>query len=322
MQCPQCHSVNANGALACTMCGAPLGRRLDTDPALPGAGADDDIYVGPSYKLDSRVAHDPNELKRRSALASRFLLLATPLFLALMAGIQFRAEAAAYLRDMLQLEALTPTQFLLILAGTGIVLNAMLIYYSARAAGGNGLLAAAVALAPPLIPAGYALLARRRFWMPYVCLLVDGLILAAAWFIFTNYAWLTLVLFLLMIPVIAYHLSGCAAVDISLSLGLLHYLSVAWVCLGPAVLAGWCLVEIGVMDLLANSLADGTHFPSLSEIGRQVYGQIGANPDRYQMALLVWLGVILLVWIKSVYENLKFPVIHESEQAEVWTTAA
>jgi len=298
MECGHCGHKNKDKALYCNLCGEVLFER-DADGTFH-----QEPMIGTSY--DAFPSDD--ELKRIAAAARRFLivllgLLALPVALILV-GWKARPEVFASGLGEIQRQFPLPIAALLIYFS---VLFGYLTAKTGQAIGAPFFRNWLLASFPPLAPLVWARVGMRSPWRPYLYFMIDGLILAGGIYFLHAWPYLLLVMGFCMTPFIIYQFLGCAIGPVASLLGLYPSLVVLWLCLGPILLGGILLWEmIGVMS---------TNGPieewMLTCRNFQDYICMGAwfNYSFFTVAASLYLLATACAWIKTVYEDLKLPML-------------
>lgn len=319
LKCPQCELINPPDTLECRSCGKPLLAR-EPSRALPAFSQTAAGRVGVRYTPPGRLApagagsYAYGGLERAALdldlpRARRFLGFA--LALALMTVVAPVAHwVAAALEGGEEPIGLVNTLYLAGLVGfMGLVLLAFLAAKSCELMGESFIWCFLVALVPPLVPGLLARAAGRSMFVPYLWLVLDAVIIGGAIYSFDRWPWAVGLVLILMLPLVVYHLLGCALGSFSSALGLNSYMLFGWVCLAPLLLTWMMLMENGLalepsLELIAGLALSTDHLAA----GRELVEMLG---ELYYTRVvgIAWLLLGCALWIKAIYSGLKIPAL-------------
>jgi hypothetical protein len=221
--------MNHADALSCSLCGMVLIRR--EDPA--SRHSKNEPMIGPSYGTQ---APDKMPLKEYERRATRFM--------ALMLLAQAVLIAMIYLKDMLvgalgiELpNGMGPDRFVWLTIG--VYGWGVLAYAMAKTGESVGLgfwTNFSLCLMPPFLPAVAARIGSRSIIWTYLYLSLDLLVMTLAVRFFDMAPILFLLVIAAEIPLIIYHVLGCAVGSIASALGMNAYVATVWACGAPLVL--------------------------------------------------------------------------------------
>lgn len=289
-ECLHCGTKNRSRAHYCQMCGEALGLRPEKlgDPPV--------LAYKPPVELQ-------NEFKLSAAKARRFLMLLGAMVLTplgLMAGGWAGRIASPSSGGQMAL-----------MVTLGGVLYVCLVYgymmgKTSESCGAPFAMNFMLGCIPPLSPMLWARLGGRQAWLPYTNLAIDALVLWVGGYFFQELPLMLLALLFVMLPIILYHLFGCATGQLAGALGLSPTVLTLWLCLVPDLLLIFVLRDmLYVIDLgnprqpFALTLAQFRVFITPDELFAF---------NGFKLSVFVYLLVTVAGWVKLVYENLRMPL--------------
>lgn len=290
-ECLHCGTKSPAKAHYCQMCGEALGLRPDK------AGNPPVLAYTPPVELK-------DQFKIHAAKARRFLMLLGALVLAPL-GLM-AAGWAGWLAAPTHPGGQTS-----LLVTLGSILYVCLVYgylvgKTGESCGAPFAMNFMLGCLPPLSPMLWARLGGRPGWRPYLNLALDGVALWIGGHFFHELPLMLLALGFVMIPLILYHLFGCATGPLAGALGLSPALLTVWLCLLPDLLLFFVL-----RDMLHTIDLGNPRQPlalTLAEL------RVFIVPDQFfafsafKLSIFLYLLVTFTAWVKLVYENLRMPL--------------
>jgi hypothetical protein len=296
VECVHCGKRNPADAVVCYLCGKEIARRGEN--VLAGS------MIGTSY---GAIAAPNAELTDAAARARRFLfivlfILALP---PLLAAVELYAKSQIVGVDSLMRQI----QHQLFIAG-GLVYLILVFGYltanTAEATGGPFLSSLLMALFPPAIPAVWARIGGGRVWKPYLYFLIDAVILGGALAGLHEWPALALAVFVFMIPFIMYQVLGCTVTATAGLLGLYPTATIAWVCLGPALLTG--LILYGALIETGQPLLGASWDQIGQELKQFAQPELALEYFPLKVGAIFYLTLSLLAWVRAIYNDLGLPL--------------
>ncbi len=191
----------------------------------------------------------------------------------------------------------------------GWLLHAYLVGSTAQSTGMSFWPSFLLALVPPLVPTAWARIGQARWWKPYVFLAVTLGFSA----LFTSLAhgaeWAIQVACMAAIPFLISIWFGGSVTLITRILGINPYLGGLWLCIIPALLGGFVLADLDFISIFENVRKAGTSFgQSLTTVVQ--YLDFQSLPAELLILCAIWSGLTLLLWIKAIHDNLRFPIFN------------
>ena len=295
MECPQCGQWNFDEALCCQRCGDVFMRRSTPFEADPGLAEDREDYSQSS------------SLKQQARRARVFLVVAIAwaCLIVLYPVAQRSGALELYLPGLAQQASIggaLPGMTALVVVAIWLYV-AFLISKTAQSIGLAAMPAFAVSLAPPLWPFALGRMVRKNALLVYAFLLIDAIVLTGAWTLNQTTPWLFAAAVFFLLPLVIYHLLGCAVADLATLLGYNRYLAVLWICGMP-----YCIFAV----LAAGMGAEG--FWNFLQAARDPMAGFYSLMGWYEVVpmarclLYAWPALSLFFWLRAIHENLKYPL--------------
>jgi hypothetical protein len=262
--------------------------------------------IGPSYGTQAPDKMPLKEYERRATRFVALMLLAQAVLIALvytketlikMAGVDLPAGMAA---DRLVLLAI------------GIYGWMVLAYAMAKTGESVGLgfwLNFTMGLIPPLLPAVAARIGSRSIMWTYLYLSLDLLVMTLAVRFFEAAPLLCLLVIAAEIPLLIYHVLGCAVGSIASALGMNAYVATIWACGVPLVLLVYVAYDQGALATIVTGLVDQSGGASISLLTALLDPSVIAGSFTLMGLVAIWGVMGWLFWLKSVYESLRYPLM-------------
>jgi hypothetical protein len=295
MDCLVCGQKNSDQSLTCGGCGEMLlhhggDSRLPREPLT---------LAGPTY-----AAAPPRLALHHEWRARSFALLAFALL-----GVLVVASGLHLLPDFEVVRVLNG------IFGSGwhlaaylLVVHAFLLGSTARAMGLNFWAYGVLGLVPPLVPLAWARIAQTAWWKPYVVLAVTLAVTAGLSWWLREVSWAVALVWLAAVPFLISGWLGGSVIAIARLLGLNSYLAGSWVCLAPTVIGGfiawrWRVVELAEMAFDPNDTLRGCLQAAVGMI------DFSALPLDLTLLAATWGVLTLLLWVKAIHDNMRFPTL-------------
>lgn len=297
MECPNCGQNNKDKALYCNMCGQVM--------LPPVRTVEEQLHDAPG---SPNYVPTDNDLKRCAAVSRRFLLTVMALLLVPFALTLLGWKAG---QNPLEPDFAGPEANQRSLLFWGLT-YASAIYGYVLAKTGQSYGAKfwpnfVLGAIPLTAPAAWANICGRPPLRPYVCLIADALILGGGYLLSRYYPFLMIVLIFCMLPFVIYHYFGCALGQIGHALGFPQGALALWLCMGPTVLLGILLFNVVTdphMSFSGDPFAIG-----LTRLYYAISLDVILSYYVFKFLCAAWLLATFYLWIKSVYQNLKLPLV-------------
>jgi hypothetical protein len=261
--------------------------------------------VGLSY---GATAPDKMPLREYEARARRFLLFTLPAQAALIVMLYFKEALAQHVGS----GAVDPDGAnLMVLAGLAVYGWAVLAYAVAKTGESIGMgfwSSFAMTMFPPMLPAVVARIGGRSIMWVYLYLAIDVLVAAVSLRFFHAAPLFFLLTLAALVPLIIYHVSGCAIGTIATALGMNSYAAVLWICGLPLGLLVYEGIQQGIAEKMIHGLVDGEEGVGIDMFATLFDPTILADSATLTALILIWAIVGWIFWLKSVYESLRYPL--------------
>lgn len=300
MKCPSCGTLNYDAALSCTLCGWVINRDGPKEGSLVDERRVEEAPVASAHLIQLEAAR----LRARMFL----VLIGVQVVLLALLGLGLFSILN---EDLIGIhgEAGMATG---LVAGLLLMLNFTMAFLTAKTGTLMGMpfwFNFLLSFILPAVPGIWARVAGRNILYVYGWLLLDILVLAGFWNSFGPTSPVMQTVFLVMLPVLMYHALGCAVPTVASALGLNHYLTVLWLCLGP----------LGILTIwVYHVFVPGGWYARMSELGQGTESAVRLlwelapsfwGSSTVLGAVLIYVGCVLAVWIHTLHLNLKYPVI-------------